>query len=80
MWSLSNNHEQLEALRLGSEPSTAVDELLRFLSPQVLAGPRFAITNIEIGDRMIAAGRRHCCVWPQPTMTHKDSTAPTNST
>lgn len=57
VWALSNNHEQLEALRLGSDPSGAVDELLRFLSPQVLAGPRFAITDIKLGGHTIAAGQ-----------------------
>lgn len=53
---LSNSHEQLEALR-GSDQTGAVDELLRFLSPQVLAGPRFAVTDVKIGGHTIIAGQ-----------------------
>ncbi len=34
----------------------SVDELLRFLSPQVLAGPRFALTDLSIGDRVVRRG------------------------
>ncbi|MET9027342.1 cytochrome P450 [Nocardia sp. NPDC004168] len=41
---------------LGDKRS-AVDELLRHLSPQVLAGPRFATTDLVIGDTTIAAGQ-----------------------
>jgi cytochrome P450 len=54
---LSSNHEQLHALRLGSDQTAAVDELLRFLSPQVLAGPRFAVADVKIGGHTIAAGQ-----------------------
>lgn len=53
---LSSSHGQLEALR-GSDQTRAVDELLRFLSPQVLAGPRFAVADVEIGGHTIAAGQ-----------------------
>ncbi|MBL1078470.1 cytochrome P450 [Nocardia sp. 2] len=34
----------------------AVDELLRYLSPQVLAGPRFAVCDMDIGGHRVAAG------------------------
>jgi len=49
--------DQAELLRAGHVPAdAAVDELLRYLSPQVLAGPRFAITDLEIGAHTIPAG------------------------
>ncbi|QIS09487.1 cytochrome P450 [Nocardia arthritidis] len=35
----------------------AVDELLRYLSPQVLTGPRFALTDLTIGTHTIKAGQ-----------------------
>ncbi|TQM25369.1 hypothetical protein FB390_5517 [Nocardia bhagyanarayanae] len=35
----------------------AVDELLRYLSPQVLAGPRFATTDLDIGGYTVRAGQ-----------------------
>ncbi|MEU2039761.1 cytochrome P450 [Nocardia niwae] len=40
-----------------TDKRTAVDELLRYLSPQVLAGPRFATTDLTLGDSTIPAGQ-----------------------
>ena len=37
--------------------ATAVDELLRFTSPQMLAGPRFALADMAIGDQTIRKGQ-----------------------
>lgn len=51
---LSGRPEQLGTVR--TAPDAAVDELLRFLSPQVLAGPRFAVTDLVIGGKTVAAG------------------------
>ncbi|RDI41762.1 cytochrome P450 [Nocardia mexicana] len=48
--------DRLDAWLSGIDRPTAVDELLRYLSPQVLAGPRFAMTDIAIGEYSIAAG------------------------
>ncbi len=54
---LLTHPEQHELLRTGRvRADAAVDELLRYLSPQVLAGPRFAITDLEVGTQMIRAG------------------------
>lgn len=39
------------------DKGSAVDELLRYLSPQVLAGPRFATTDLAVGDTTILAGQ-----------------------
>ncbi|GAA5070622.1 cytochrome P450 [Nocardia iowensis] len=49
--------DQLHILRTATEKHSAVDELLRYLSPQVLAGPRFAITDLTIGGHTIRAGQ-----------------------
>lgn len=49
--------DQLRTLRDTAEKHSAVDELLRFLSPQVLAGPRFATTDLTIGGQTIHAGQ-----------------------
>ncbi|WP_174188123.1 cytochrome P450 [Nocardia barduliensis] len=43
--------------RATADKQSAVDELLRYLSPQVLAGPRFATTDLTIGDTTIRAGQ-----------------------
>ena len=37
--------------------AAVVDELTRYLSPQVLAGPRFAVTDLRIGAHTIRAGQ-----------------------
>ncbi|PXX61527.1 hypothetical protein DFR70_10885 [Nocardia tenerifensis] len=49
--------DQLHILRTTAEKHAAVDELLRYLSPQVLAGPRFATADLTIGDQTIRAGQ-----------------------
>ncbi|MFE6859439.1 cytochrome P450 [Nocardia sp. NPDC057668] len=53
---LSGRPDQLAAVRTAAESAAPVDELLRFLSPQVLAGPRFAVTDLVIGGKTVAAG------------------------
>ncbi|UFS96200.1 cytochrome P450 [Nocardia huaxiensis] len=53
---LSARPEQRDALLAMPDRRSAVDELLRYLSPQVLAGPRFAVCDMEIGGAKIAAG------------------------
>ncbi len=55
--SLSNRGGDHAALMSGPEAIVAVDELLRYLSPQVVAAPRFAMTDLEIGRHRIAAGQ-----------------------
>ncbi|WP_431957583.1 cytochrome P450 [Nocardia lijiangensis] len=45
------------AFRAATDRRRAVDELLRYLSPQVLAGPRFATTDLDIGDYTVRAGQ-----------------------
>nr|WP_246462095.1 cytochrome P450 [Nocardia transvalensis] len=55
VWALADRPDRLSALEIA--PERSVDELLRYLSPQVLAGPRFATADIEIGDHTIAAGQ-----------------------
>lgn len=49
--------DQLRLLHRTAEKHSAVDELLRYLSPQVLAGPRFATTDLTIGGQTIRAGQ-----------------------
>ncbi|MFD6161794.1 cytochrome P450 [Nocardia sp. NPDC060256] len=49
--------DQLHILRTSTEKHAAVDELLRYLSPQVLASPRFAITDLTIGGQTIRTGQ-----------------------
>ena len=44
---------QLDESTSAPDPFAAVDELLRFLPPQVLAGPRFAMSDIEMGGQRI---------------------------
>ncbi|MFB8007831.1 cytochrome P450 [Nocardia sp. NPDC056000] len=53
---LSTRPEELAELLSAADRSVAVDELLRFLSPQVLASPRFATTDLVIAGQSIAAG------------------------
>lgn len=48
---------QVDVLRSMSDTRAAVDELLRYLSPQVLSGPRFAITDLEIAGHTIHSGQ-----------------------
>ncbi|MEV6275390.1 cytochrome P450 [Nocardia sp. NPDC051832] len=52
---LLTHPEQIPLLR--TAPMRAVDELLRYLSPQVLATPRFAGTDLHVGDYTIRAGQ-----------------------
>ncbi|QIS20682.1 cytochrome P450 [Nocardia terpenica] len=52
----SDRPEQLAAMLSATDPTAPIDELLRFLSPQVLAGPRFATTDLDIGGYWILAG------------------------
>ncbi|WP_441948549.1 cytochrome P450 [Nocardia sp. 2TAF39] len=49
--------DQRELLRVLPDRQAAVDELLRYLSPQVLAGPRFATTELTIGETRIRPGQ-----------------------
>ncbi|WP_069163193.1 cytochrome P450 [Nocardia altamirensis] len=49
--------DQRKILHDAAEKHSAVDELLRYLSPQVLAGPRFATTELTIGEHTILAGQ-----------------------
>ncbi|WP_040775380.1 cytochrome P450 [Nocardia pneumoniae] len=49
--------DQRELLRAMPDKQGAVDELLRYLSPQVLAGPRFATTELTIGETTIQPGQ-----------------------
>ncbi|MFF2557524.1 cytochrome P450 [Nocardia sp. NPDC058058] len=53
---LSTRPEQLSALLSAPDRAVAVDELLRYLSPQVLASPRFATTDLVIAGQPIPAG------------------------
>ncbi|MBF6548815.1 cytochrome P450 [Nocardia brasiliensis] len=49
--------DQARLLRETREKHSAVDELLRYLSPQVLAAPRYATTELTIGAQTIRAGQ-----------------------
>ncbi|WP_330232670.1 cytochrome P450 [Nocardia sp. NBC_00508] len=49
--------DQRELLRAMPDKQGAVDELLRYLSPQVLAGPRFATAELTIGETTIQPGQ-----------------------
>ncbi|MFI9508040.1 cytochrome P450 [Nocardia sp. NPDC052566] len=53
---LTVRREQLEAFRDMPDKQAGVDELLRYLSPQVLASTRFARTDLQIGENTIHAG------------------------
>ncbi len=46
-----------KTLYFGSDQTSAVDALLCFLSPPGLAGPRFAVTDVEIGQHTVVAGQ-----------------------
>ncbi|RMI31228.1 cytochrome P450 [Nocardia stercoris] len=54
---LSSRPDQLDFLRSEPDRATAGDELLRYVSPQVLAGPRFATEDLDIGGQRISAGQ-----------------------
>jgi cytochrome P450 len=54
---LSVRPEQLTLVRSTGRWPDAVEELLRLLSPQVLASPRFAVCDLEIAGHRIAAGQ-----------------------
>ncbi|WP_406236776.1 cytochrome P450 [Nocardia sp. NBC_01009] len=54
---LLNHPDQLPALHSASNMLPAVEELLRYVSPQVLAGPRFATADIGFGDYTIRSGQ-----------------------
>ncbi len=57
VWALSTRPAQLEVLRrAGADRFAAVDELTRWLSPQILASPRFASIEMEILGCPIANG------------------------
>ncbi|MFG1792898.1 cytochrome P450 [Nocardia sp. NPDC049149] len=49
--------DQRRVLHSTNEKHSAVDELLRYLSPPILAGHRFATTELTIGDQTIEAGQ-----------------------
>ncbi|WP_067569905.1 cytochrome P450 [Nocardia acidivorans] len=53
----SGRPDQLAAMLAAADRTVAVDELLRYLSPQVLAAPRFAVTDLEIAGQRIEAGQ-----------------------
>ncbi|MFI6364928.1 cytochrome P450 [Nocardia sp. NPDC050630] len=53
---LLTHPDQLAVLRTMSDTRPAVDELLRYLSPQVVSGPRFASTELDIAGRTICSG------------------------
>ncbi|WP_433755402.1 cytochrome P450 [Nocardia sp. CA-135398] len=53
---LLTNPDQLGVLRTMTDARPAVDELLRYLSPQVVSGPRFAITDLDIAGHTIRSG------------------------
>lgn len=48
--------DQLDLFRELRDKHSAVDELLRYLSPQVLAGPRVATTDLPLGEHTVRAG------------------------
>ncbi|MBF6189618.1 cytochrome P450 [Nocardia sp. CDC186] len=49
--------DQRQAWQAMGDKRSAVDEMLRYLSPQVLAGPRFATTDLVVGATTIPAGQ-----------------------
>ncbi|MGW5386478.1 cytochrome P450 [Nocardia sp. NPDC003963] len=53
----SEEPAQLAAFLDVPDRAKAVDELLRFLSPQVTASPRFAVEDLDINGRRIRAGQ-----------------------
>ncbi|MCM6779042.1 cytochrome P450 [Nocardia sp. CDC159] len=76
--SLSSRPAQRRALMSGADRLAAVDDLLRYLSPQVLASPRFATTDVCWAGSGSRPGRRCCSAWPRPTMTTRCSPPPRN--
>ncbi|SFQ54155.1 hypothetical protein SAMN05421810_10941 [Amycolatopsis arida] len=58
LWLLASQPDRCEWLRAHPHHwGTAVDELLRYLSPQLLAGPRYARHDLWIGTTRIRAGQ-----------------------
>ncbi|MFI5782283.1 cytochrome P450 [Nocardia sp. NPDC051570] len=55
--SLSTGGTEAAMVLSGPDRLVAVDELLRYLSPQIVAAPRFAVTDLEIGRHRITAGQ-----------------------
>ncbi|WP_433621795.1 cytochrome P450 [Nocardia sp. CA-120079] len=53
---LLTHPDQLAVLRAMADTRPAVDELLRYLSPQVVSGPRFATTELDIAGHTIGSG------------------------
>ncbi|WP_062987280.1 cytochrome P450 [Nocardia anaemiae] len=53
---LLTHPDQLGVLRTMTDTRPAVDELLRYLSPQVVSGPRFATTDLDIAGHTIRSG------------------------
>ncbi len=53
---LLTNPDQLAVLRTMADIRPAVDELLRYLSPQVVSGPRFATAELDIAGHTIGSG------------------------
>ncbi|MFE9322053.1 cytochrome P450 [Nocardia sp. NPDC052278] len=53
---LLTHPDQLAVLRAMADTRPAVDELLRYLSPQVVSGPRFATTELDIAGHTIRSG------------------------
>ncbi|AHH22143.1 putative cytochrome P450 [Nocardia nova SH22a] len=51
------NPGQLEAFLRQPDRSKGVDELIRYLCPQMTAGPRFAVEDMIIGGHRIPAGQ-----------------------
>lgn len=56
VWALCTRPAQLEVVRTAQDRHVAVDELTRWLSPQVMASPRFATVDLEILGHPVAAG------------------------
>lgn len=54
---LLTHPDQVDVLRGASDTRTAVEELLRYLSPQVVSGPRFATTDLDIAGHTIGSGQ-----------------------
>lgn len=54
---LSEHPTQLDAFVNGSDRTAAVDELIRYLSPQLSASPRFAAEDLTINGHPIRSGQ-----------------------
>ena len=67
--------------RAADRPAAAVEELLRWCGPQLLAVPRFPSEDVDVGgraDRRGHPGDRRCSA--RPTATRASSPIPTRST